>query len=124
MSETDARDGLLHVEQGKTKAKLRIVIEGDLEVLLEEIKEFKRGKPVHSLSLLVNENGEALRKVALRHRFDRARAAAGIEKDLFQFRDFRAKVATATDDEAGTKAAQSILGHTTEAMTADVSDTK
>lgn len=118
MSETDVRDGLLHVEQGKTKAKLRIEVSGDLAVLLDEIREYKRGKPVHSLTLLVNENGETLRKDALRYRFDKAREAAGIEKDVFQFRDFRAKVATATDDKAGTKAAQSILGHATEAMTA------
>ncbi len=119
MSETDVRDDLLHVEQGKTKAKLRIEIAGDLAALLEEIKEFKRDKPVHSLALLVNEKGEALRKDALRYRFDHAREAAGIDKAVFQFRDFRAKVATATDEKAGTKAAQSILGHTTEAMTAD-----
>jgi integrase len=118
MSELDVRDNLLHVEQGKTKAKLRIQIEGDLAVLLEEIRTFKRACPVHALALLVNEKGQPLRKDGLRYRFDKARAAAGIDKDLFQFRDFRAKVATATDDEAGTKAAQAMLGHTTEAMTA------
>ena len=55
---------------------------------------------------------------AMRYRFDNARNAAGIKKDSFQFRDFRAKVATETDDAAGTKSAQAMLGHATEAMTA------
>lgn len=119
MSEADVRDGLLHVQQGKTKAKLRIVVEGDLAVLLEEIRAFKRARAVHAMALLVNEAGQAMRSDALRYRFDKARAAAGIDKDLFQFRDFRAKVATETDDAAGTKAAQALLGHTTEGMTAD-----
>ena len=38
--------------------------------------------------------------------------------DLFQFRDLRAKAATDTDEASGTRTAQAILGHTTEAMTA------
>jgi len=55
----------------------------------------------------------------LRNRFDDARDAAGIDKALFQFRDLRAKAATETDDQAGTRGAQALLGHTTEPMTAD-----
>jgi hypothetical protein len=34
--------GVLKVQQGKTGAKLRIVIEGDLATLLLEIREYKR----------------------------------------------------------------------------------
>lgn len=56
---------------------------------------------------------------AMRYRFDQAREKAGIPKAEFQFRDFRAKAATETDDASGTRAAQALLGHTTEAMTAD-----
>lgn len=118
MSEADVRDGVLHVKQGKTAVKLRIVIDGNLKVLLEEIRAYKRGLGVRSLSLLVNEDGQPLTQDAMRYRFDKARDLAGIDKRLFQFRDFRAKVATATDDESGTKSAQAILGHATEAMTA------
>lgn len=118
MSEAHIRSGLLHVSQGKTKTKLRIEAVGELEALLAEIKEFKKGCPLHSLALLVNEKGQALTEEAMRYRFDKARRLAGIAKQDFQFRDFRAKVATATDDVAGTKAAQAVLGHTTEAMTA------
>jgi integrase len=120
--------GILQVQQGKTGAKLRIVIEGDLATLLLDIREYKRaiaaerqaaGKPaVHTMALLVNEKGEQLTANMLRNRFDDARERAGVEKDLFQFRDFRAKVATETDEAEGTRAAQALLGHTTEGMTA------
>jgi hypothetical protein len=109
------------VQQGKTGAKLRIVIEGDLADLLLEIREYKRaiaaerkaaGKPVvHTMALLVNETGrEAHEANMLRNRFDDARERAGVKKDLFQFRDFRAKVATETDEASGTRAAQALLG--------------
>lgn len=115
--------GILEVQQGKTKAKLRIVIEGLLASLLLEIKAWKKTleqeHKVYSMALLVNESGKALSKHMLRDRFDDARARAGVKKDLFQFRDFRAKVATETDEAEGTRAAQAILGHTTEGMTAD-----
>lgn len=53
------------------------------------------------------------------YRFDQAREKAGIPKAAFQFRDFRAKAATEADEAAGTKSAQALLGHTTEAMTAN-----
>jgi integrase len=119
--------GILKVQQGKTRMKLRIVIEGALADLITEIRAFKRelaqrhaagGKPVlHTMALLVNEDGQALTRSMLRGRFDDARERAGVGKDLFQFRDFRAKVATELDEAEGTRAAQAMLGHTTEAMT-------
>jgi len=123
MSETDIAGGILRVKQGKTKAKLRIVIEGELKVLLDEIAVYKTAQTPESkvrvLALLVNEKGERLTAAMLRNRFDDARDAAGIDKALFQFRDLRAKAATDTDDAAGTRDAQALLGHTTESMTAD-----
>lgn len=119
--------GVLQVQQGKTKMKLRIVIDDSLGDLLLEIRAYKReiarqraaaGKPVvHTLKLLVREDGKALTAGMLRTRFDDARARAGVAKDLFQFRDYRAKVATEIDEAHGTRAAQAVLGHTTEAMT-------
>lgn len=132
VSETDIEGaipgGVLKVRQGKTQTKLRIVIEGALADLLREIREYKReiareraeaNKPaVHTLKLLVREDGQPLTAGMLRSRFDDARERAGVKKDLFQFRDYRAKVATETDEAAGTRAAQAMLGHTTEGMTA------
>lgn len=123
----DVPGGVLQVQQGKTRMKLRIVIEGNLADLIAELREYKRQmarervaakKPVAlTAKLLVREDGKALTAGMLRSRFDDAREAAGVKKDLFQFRDFRAKVATETDEASGTKGAQAILGHTTEAMT-------
>jgi len=119
ITEADIKDGMLHVRQGKTKAKLRIEVTGELAVLLDEIRQFKRGISggVRSLALLVNERGQPLSDGQMRYRFTQAREEAGVELDDFQFRDFRAKAATEADDVAGTRTAQSLLGHTTEAMT-------
>ena len=123
MSEADISGGVLRVQQGKTKAKLRIEIAGELEALLAEIATYKSSQTpkskVRVLALLVNEKGERLTAAMLRNRFDDARDAAGIDKALFQFRDLRAKAATETDEAAGTRSAQALLGHTTESMTAD-----
>lgn len=117
MCDADISGGMLHVRQGKTKAKLRIVIEGELKNLLDELAQFKTTqtsqKKVRAPSLLVNEQGDKLTAAMLRNRFD----AAGIDKARFQFRDLRAKAATETDDSGGTRAAQALLGHTTETMT-------
>lgn len=114
--------GILEVQQGKTKVKLRIVIEGMLAELLLEMRAFKKAiqakHKLYAMAMLVNEKGQPLGKDAIRDRFDKARARAGVKKELFQIRDLRAKVATETDEVDGVRAAQAMLGHTTEAMTA------
>jgi integrase len=121
--------GILHVKQGKTGQKLRIMIEGELATIIQDARawkqevkrklEAKKGIALFSMpaALILNERGEPLTAAMLRDRFDDARARAGVAKPLFQFRDLRAKVATETDEEGGTRAAQAILGHTTESMT-------
>lgn len=119
MSEANIMDDLLKIRQGKTKAKLRIVVENDLKDLLNEIRAFKATLKVKSLPLLVNESGSPMTAGMLRGRFNKARRLAGIKNADFQFRDLRAKAATDTDDVDGTRAAQALLGHTTESMTAD-----
>jgi integrase len=119
MSDTNIRDGVLHVKQGKTKSKLRIVIEGELAALLEEIHAYKASVGATTRSaLLVNGKGQPLTANMRQSRFDEARQRAGVKKELFQFRDLRAKTATDADETSGTRTAQAILGHTTEEMTA------
>jgi len=122
-SESQIKDGYLHIKQGKTSQKLRISIEGALSDLLEEIHAYKsqiqKETGLYAMALLVNEKGQPLSKDTLRSRFDKARESAGVAKDSFQFRDLRAKAATDTDEASGTQAAQALLGHTTEAMTAN-----
>jgi integrase len=61
--------------------------------------------------LVQNAKASRITYAALRSRFDKARAAAGVE---FQFRDLRAKAAT---DVADLAHAQGLLGHKTRAMT-------
>jgi integrase len=117
MSETDIKDGILWIKQGKTKAPLRILIEGELKTLLDEIADYKRQFSVRPLALLVTETGQAMNEYTMRTRFDKARDAAGIPKAELQFRDMRPKAGTDVDEIKGTKAAQDLLGHTTEGMT-------
>jgi integrase len=119
----DVPGGVLEVRQGKTREKLRIVIEGLLADLIVEIRAYKRAiqqeHKIYAMALLVNEAGKPLTKNMLRDRFDDARAAAAVDKADFQFRDLRAKVATEIDEARGTRDAQALLGHTTEGMTAN-----
>ena len=71
------------------------------------------------MALLVDEEEKPLTRAMLRDCFDDARTAAEVPKTGFQFRDPGAKAATEIDDERGTRDAQSLLGHTTEGMTAN-----
>ncbi len=108
----------LEITQGKTKKRLRISIEGELATVIERIRARKRGYKVVSTALVVNERGERLGASALRSRFDKARAAAGIPKEQFQFRDLRAKAGTDKTDASGDiRQAQRQLGHSSVVMT-------
>lgn len=124
IKETDIRDGCIVLEQEKTDAKLRIEVTGALAQLIARIKARKaKIEGVRSLSLICNEEGQPLKKAAMRYRFDKARdAAASAAKNKaqaerlrsIQFRDLRAKAAS--DMEALDKA-QKLLGHTKREMT-------
>lgn len=116
--ETDIRDGSLHVTQGKTKARRRIEIQGELAAVIERIKQRKRACAVYHTRLIVSENGRPIGKDALRYRFDKARRLAGVEKDAFQFRDLRAKAGTDKAESSGDiRQAQKQLGHASVTMT-------
>ncbi len=120
---SQVQDDVLLVGQNKTGAKLRIVIEGRLKEVLERIK--KRG--IKGLTILADNKGQPLKDFGyFRSQFDKARDAAeaeakeiGIEFVRFQFRDLRPKAATDLDTLHSLKAAQKLLGHTTERMTAE-----
>ena len=117
MNQSSIRDGFLHIRQGKTDAKLRIEVIGELAVLLDEMAQYKASIGATHDRLLVNEKGQPLTYETFRSRFDKARAAAKVDKKDFQLRDMRAKAATQVDDMHGIRSAQKLLGHTTEAMT-------
>lgn len=112
MDEADIRDKFLHVTQGKTGAKRRIEVKGKLAALIRRIKARKKKIKATSTRLIVNEVGEPMLRDALRYRFDRAREAAKVPKEAFQFRDLRAKAGTDKADLSGDmRQAQRQLGH-------------
>ncbi|WP_369210733.1 tyrosine-type recombinase/integrase [Xylella fastidiosa] len=118
MDERHIVNGALEICQAKTGAKLAIAITGELAVLIKRIFDRKRGLKLRSTRLIVDEKGFGLGCMALRYRFKKARAAAGIAKQVFQFRDLRAKAATDKADLAGDiRQAQAQLGHTSVVMT-------
>jgi integrase len=116
MAVTDVRDGALHVQQGKTKAKLRIDVSGELAAVIERLRARKAGHKVYSTRLVVNEYGKPIGVHALSVRFAKARDAAKVTG--VQFRDLRAKAATDKADTSGdVRQAQKQLGHTSVVMT-------
>lgn len=85
---------------------------------IDSIKARKAMYQVRSLSLIVNEKGEALGVDALRYRFDHARERAieahpELASDIreFQFRDLRAKAGTDKAEATDIRKAQKQLGH-------------
>ncbi|RDL19949.1 phage integrase family protein [Pseudomonas jessenii] len=118
MDERDVRDGQIWVLQGKTKAKRRIEITGELKVLIDRIMSRKSEHKVRSTRLIVTEEGTPMTVAMLRRRFDLARQAAGVEKSEFQIRDLRAKAGTDKAESSGDiMQARDQLGHTTAVMT-------
>ena len=141
MRETDIRDGMLTVKQGKSfrdgKAGkiLRLRLKDDagalnaLGQLIEEFLKRKRGESVRNLALVISKGGYAFTASGLDNGFERARvkAAAAAEKSGqanlaakirgFQFRDLRAKAGTEKADSDGLMEAQRQLGHSSSKMT-------
>lgn len=111
MAETDIKNDTLPVRQGKTGAKLRMPIAGELAGVIERIKTRKQAMPIYNTRLVVTDGGRSIGVHALSERFRKAREAAGIKG--VQFKDLRAKAAT---DKAETshdvRQAQRQMGHT------------
>lgn len=116
MRETDIRDGVLHVEQGKTAERLRIAVVGDLERLIARLKAQKAGHPVYNTALIVNERGRTVSLQMMQRHWQAARKAAKVSVDL-QFRDIRAKAGTDKAENTDMKQAQDQLGHASVVMT-------
>lgn len=115
MTEHDIKDGYLHVRQGKTGAKIRIAVEGELLAVLERIRKRRAGYKIVTTYLVVNDTGRPVQGRTVTAWFDAARKEAGLSG--IQFRDLRAKAGTDKDDTAGMGAARDQLGHTTERTT-------
>lgn len=124
MSKTDIQGDVLLVQQGKTNAKLRIAIEGELKQLIERIDAQKKKHKVHSLRLICTESGRPMTQNAIRQRFTKARAKAAklnpaIKDEIlqYQFRDLRAKATTDKSETDGMREAQLLAGHSKMGMT-------
>ena len=115
---SQVQDGAIWIVQGKTKAKLRIDVVGELATLFERIK----ARGLVGMTILADPKGQALKAFGyFRSHFDKARDAAKVEADAlgvpfirFQLRDLRAKAAS---DLESMSHARKLLGHTTENMT-------
>ena len=94
----ELRGDTLLVEQGKTRRRVRIAIEGKLKAVCDRI--LARGTPL-------------LTPAAFDNRFEDARRKAGVDLHSFQFRDLRAKGLTRKADKQGKEAAQKLGGHST-----------
>ncbi|MDQ0127216.1 integrase [Pseudomonas lini] len=101
LDKRDVRDGQIWVLQGKTNAKRRIEITGELKDLIDRIMSRKAGHKVRSTRMAVTEDGTPMSVTMLRGRFDLAREAAGVAKSEFQMRDLRAKAATDKAESSG-----------------------
>jgi len=118
MDERQVSADSILIKQDKTGAKVEMAITGELRILIDRIMARKRTLKLRSTRLIVDADGLAIGRAALRYRFDRAREAAGIAKDEFQFRDLRAKAGTDKADLAGDiRQAQAQLGHASPGMT-------
>lgn len=118
MDERDIREDRLAVQQGKTKARRRIEIVGELKVVIDRILARKDSHKIRSSKLIVMDNGQPMTSSMLRGRFDAAREAAGVKKADFQMRDLRAKAGTDKAESSGDiLQARDQLGHTTVVMT-------
>lgn len=116
----DLHDDHLFVQQGKTKAKVRIALTGELAALVERLK----GRARSGRALCVNENGEGLTYFALANRLAHIRTRAIKDNPAladaithFQFRDLRAKAGTDKAESHNLDEAKKQLGHTNVKMT-------
>lgn len=103
---TDIRDGQLWVEQGKTKERLGVRIEGPLKAAIDRSRARADAAKVTTLHLLTDMHGQPYNAWTLRLHIRNAAKAAGVAD--FQMRDMRAKAATDLDNLA---VAQKLLGH-------------
>ena len=110
-------EGILHISQQKTGAKLRFEISGQLKEIIDRIR------PDNGY-LFLNSHGKPLARAALSRKFLELRKTVmqqrpELAEELanFQFRDLRAKAATDIYLSADTRSASDQLGHASEQMT-------
>lgn len=94
MDQRHVRGDMLHVKQGKTEAKRRIAIVGELAALLDRIAARKSGYRVHATRLIVGEDGQPMTYRRLNEAFVEARTRHKISLGIRRSRRLRATSAT------------------------------
>lgn len=84
LDERDVRNGQIWVLQGKTNAKRRIEITGELKVLVDRIMLLKKEHKVRSTRLIVSEDGTSMTVAILQGRFDLARGRQVLPSPSFK----------------------------------------
>ena len=112
MDRTQLRDGVIWIRQNKTGKKLRVIVEGELRMVIDRCTARAAGRPVASLYLVQSASGQRVSYRSLADRFSKARSKSGVAN--VQFRDIRAKSGTDLDS---LEQAQKLLGHKGRAMT-------
>jgi integrase len=118
LTEHDIKDGYLHIRQGKTSAKLRIAVTGELEAVIQRVRARRSQYKIISTYLVLNQYGRPVSRRTVAAWLRDVRKETGIDPESFQFRDLRAKAGTDKEDTQGMSAAKDQLGHTSEKMTA------
>lgn len=110
-------EGILHITQKKTKAKLRFAITGRLKDILDRIMPERGYLFVSNRGTHISAQALAKRFLGLRNKTIAAHPEMEHELRDFQFRDLRAKSGTDMYLQANTEAAREQLGHTSSQMT-------
>lgn len=118
LTEQSIVDDRLQLKQNKTKAAIRIRIEGKLAEVLARIQARKDGHKVWCSSLLVTVHGKAMTKQTLRDAYEDARTKAAAKHPKLAeairaawFYDLRAKAADDVSESDSDQAAADLLGH-------------
>ena len=118
MTEHDIVGSYLRVKQGKTGAKLRIEIVGELADVIARIRSRRNKFKIVTTHFVVNKHGRPVQSRTVSEWLKETRNKVGVTSSQFQFKDLRAKAGTDKEDAQGMSAAKDQLGHTSEKMTA------
>lgn len=110
MSRQDVQNGTIRAARSKTGRVAQVEHDGPLQALLTRL--LALSFPVQALTLILDEKGQPVRLQAMRRRFWRVRAHAGL---TWQIRDLRAKAASDSDN---IEDARKLLAHAAESTTA------
>lgn len=115
---SDLKEDGIFVEISKTKKKILIEWENELQEVVNRCRAVKR--KIKGMALFCNHKGQPYTPSGFRALWQRIMVKAladGKIKERFHFHDLRRKAATDTEKMSGREAARKLLGHATQKMT-------